>query len=68
MAELGEVTEEDIRHLGRQSSQTLDGCYLTSLPWPAEKTMAGSPLERDYFHIKRAAVDPPQVLQCRPFT
>ena len=67
MAERGGATEGDIRRLGRWNSQALAGCYLTSLPWLALRTMAGFPPETGYFHIKRAAVDPPQVLQCRLF-
>ena len=65
MEELTDATEGDIRCLGRWISQALAGCYLTSLPWPAIRTMAGFPPERGYFHIKRAADDPPQGLQCR---
>ena len=51
MAELDEATEGGIRWLGRWNSQALAGCYLTSLPRPALRTMAGFPPERGYFHI-----------------
>ena len=68
MAYPGGGTEGGIRSLGRWNPQALAGCYLTSLPWPVLKTMAGFLPERGYFHIIRAAVAPPQVLQCRIFT
>ena len=68
MAELGGASEEDIRRLGRWNSQALAGCCLTSLPWLALRTMVGFPPERGYFHIKRAAIVPPEVLQGRLFT
>ena len=45
MAELGGATERDIRQLGRWNSQALAGCYLTSLPQPALRTMARFPPE-----------------------
>ena len=68
MAELGGASEGDIRRLGRWNSQALAVCYLTSLLWPALRAMAGFPPERGYFHIKRAAIVPPEVLQGRLFT
>ena len=52
MAELDGATEGDIRQLGRWNSQALAGCYLTSLPWLALRTMARFPPERGYFHRK----------------
>ena len=67
-AELGGASEGDIRRLGRWNSQALVGCYVTSLPWPALRTMARRLPKRGYFHIKRAAIVPPEVLQSRLFT
>ena len=52
MAELGGASEGDIRKLGRWNSQALVGCYVTSLPWPALRTIVGFPPERGDFHIK----------------
>ena len=68
MAELGGSSEGDIRRLGRWNSQALVGCYLTSLPCPAQRTMAGFPPKIGYFHIKGVTIVPPEVLQGRLFT
>jgi hypothetical protein len=58
MAEHGGALEGDIRRLGIWNSQALAlaDCYLTPLPWPVLRTMAGFPPERGYFHLKRAAI------------
>ena len=52
MAEFGSATEGNIRHIEKWNSQTLAGCYLTSLHWPALRTVSGFPSERGYFDIK----------------
>jgi hypothetical protein len=52
MAELDGATEGYIRRLGQWNSQALSRYYLTFPPQPALRTMAGSPPETGYSHIK----------------
>ena len=68
MAELDGATDGDIRRLGQWNLQALSRYYLTFPPQPALRTMAGFPLERGYFHVKRATIVPTEVLQGRLFT
>ena len=45
------------------------GWMLSDIPsLTSTKEMAGFPPERGYFHIKRAAIVPPEVLQGKLFT
>lgn len=62
MAELGGASEADIRRLGRWNTQAMEGCYLTSLPRGAMRTLAGFPQENGHYYIPRATHKPPDEL------
>ena len=63
--ELGGACEQDIGFLRRQKLHCLPGFYQIFLPSPIQRTISGHAPETDYFKVKRVAIDPPKVLQCR---
>ena len=52
MAKSGSATEGGIRSLGKWNPQVLAGCYLTSLPQSALRTMGGLSPEEDILTYK----------------
>lgn len=67
MADLSGASEESVRRLGRWTSGAMHGCYMTNLPLPAMRALAGFPADQQVFFLARAAIDPPLQLQCQIF-
>ncbi|KAL3675821.1 hypothetical protein R1sor_025769 [Riccia sorocarpa] len=67
MAELGGASEAQIRRLGRWNHQTMENCYLTSLPREAMRTLAGFSPSQGQFFLSRMAVTPPSQLTSKLF-
>jgi hypothetical protein len=63
MAELAGASEDQIRRLGRWNNQSMENCYLTSLPREAIRTLAGFPPSQGSFFLHRSAIDPPLALK-----
>ncbi len=62
LAELKGVSEDQISRAGRWSRDQMTGCYLTSLPQPFMRRMAGHPAQSGCFEIQRARITPPTEL------
>ena len=67
MAELAGADESDIRRLGRWNQQALANCYLSALPRPALRTLAGFPAEGGNYYLPRCSLEPPLQLQLMIF-
>ena len=63
MAELAGASEDQIRRLGRWNNQSMENCYLTSLPREAIRSLAGFPPAQGSFFLPRATVEPPDSLK-----
>lgn len=63
IAELHGTSEGECRRLGRWNNQAMEGCYLSSIPREAVRSLAGFPPKLKSFFLKRAALDPPEELQ-----
>jgi hypothetical protein len=61
-AELKGVSEDQIRRAGRWNQDQMVGCYLNALPREFMRRMAGHPSQPGCFEIRRASVQPPDVL------
>ncbi|ETP36757.1 hypothetical protein F442_15373 [Phytophthora nicotianae P10297] len=59
MADLGGASESQIRRLGRWNNQSMEKCYLTSLPREAMRTLAGFDSSRGSYFVARASAEPP---------
>ena len=59
--------QASLRRHGHWGTQTMEGAYLTSLPLPALRSMAGFAAEGKTFFLPRAGVEPPPSLQHKIF-
>ena len=62
MAELKEISEDQIRRAGRWNQEQMVGCYLNSLPRKFMRIMAGHSPQMGCFEIHRADIMPPDIL------
>ena len=62
LAELKGILEEFISRAGRWNYDQMRGCYLTALPLPFMRQMAGYPSQPGCFEVQRAKIKPPQEL------
>ena len=56
LAELKDVTENQISRAKRWSHNQITGCYLICLPHDFMRRMGGYSAQKDYFKIKRAII------------
>ncbi|EED16701.1 short-chain dehydrogenase, putative [Talaromyces stipitatus ATCC 10500] len=62
-AELQGVDENSIRRAGHWNQDSMSNCYLSELPRPFIRTLAGfKPTDQGNYYLPRAAIEPPETL------
>jgi hypothetical protein len=62
-AELQGVDENSIRRAGHWNQDSMSNCYLSELPRPFIRTLAGfKPTDQGNYYLPRATLDPPDTL------
>lgn len=62
-----QVSDDQQRRVGRWGTDRMVGCYLSSLPKQAIRSIAGFTTSPGNYHIYRAAIEPPEELKRKVF-
>ncbi len=65
MAELAGADDNSIRRLGGWNRQVLDNVYLSSMPRPAMRGLAGFSTTTPSFFLRRGTLEPSDALKRR---
>jgi hypothetical protein len=66
-AEIDGATEDQLRRHGRWNMQSMEACYLNSLPRKSIRIINGFPEEKGHYWLPRSDICPPESLQKKIF-